>query len=293
MATYCALCGKKIGYGEPFSEVNTGFGFITLCGQCNEEASFVADNSHWDDPELSEELSKNIDLLNNKLPACTDSKAKAYLEKIMLAKEHQDQVRLAFDETDDIIDIDGVFKINNTKKSFAALDRGNYYSLHKFEELDDFSIEEDGQSITSGRSGSAAVGALLFGVTGAILGSAGSKTTKQVVQNLDIVLSFKGLNAQIETIHFLRRPAQKGSDAYVKAAQTCKRVASALKQIMDSVKQPGSDLLEAPAERGKGVAIYAFSVADEILKFKGLLDQGIITAEEFEAQKQKLLALEY
>src|SRR5690606_16663218 len=32
-----------------------------------------------------------------------------------------------------------------------------------------------------------------------------------------------------------------------------------------------------------------FSVADELTKLKSLLDQGIITAEEFEKQKQKLL----
>jgi hypothetical protein len=32
-----------------------------------------------------------------------------------------------------------------------------------------------------------------------------------------------------------------------------------------------------------------FSVADELSKLKSLLDQGVITAEEFEKQKQKLL----
>jgi len=33
------------------------------------------------------------------------------------------------------------------------------------------------------------------------------------------------------------------------------------------------------------------SIADEILKFKNLLDQGIITQEEFEEKKKRLLAL--
>ena len=108
-----------------------------------------------------------------------------------------------------------------------------------------------------------------------------------------IVLSYKGLDAQIETVHLLDYPTIKESSDYFDAAQTCKRVVSALKQIQDSNKQAGTDPAAVPAERGKSVAIYAFSVADEILKFKDLLDRGIITAEEFEAQKQKLLALEY
>jgi hypothetical protein len=31
------------------------------------------------------------------------------------------------------------------------------------------------------------------------------------------------------------------------------------------------------------------SIADEILKLKNLMDQGVLTKEEFEAQKKKLL----
>lgn len=33
------------------------------------------------------------------------------------------------------------------------------------------------------------------------------------------------------------------------------------------------------------------SVADELLKWKGLLDQGVITQEEFDAKKKELLGL--
>ena len=35
----------------------------------------------------------------------------------------------------------------------------------------------------------------------------------------------------------------------------------------------------------------SISVADEILKFKELLDQGILTQEEFDAKKKQLLTL--
>lgn len=36
---------------------------------------------------------------------------------------------------------------------------------------------------------------------------------------------------------------------------------------------------------------YSVSGADEILKYKALLDQGIINQEEFDAQKRKILSL--
>ncbi|WP_081963091.1 SHOCT domain-containing protein [Desulfosporosinus sp. HMP52] len=38
--------------------------------------------------------------------------------------------------------------------------------------------------------------------------------------------------------------------------------------------------------------ITPFSVADKILKFKQLLDMGVLTQEEFDRKKQELLILE-
>ena len=49
--------------------------------------------------------------------------------------------------------------------------------------------------------------------------------------------------------------------------------------------------LNVKEERAR--AIYAFSVADEIMKFHQLAIDGIITEEEFQHQKQKLLSLDY
>ena len=54
-------------------------------------------------------------------------------------------------------------------------------------------------------------------------------------------------------------------------------------------------MIDGVAYKARPEAIYkktCFSVADEILKFKRLLDAGIITQEEFEAAKKQLLAFE-
>lgn len=55
--------------------------------------------------------------------------------------------------------------------------------------------------------------------------------------------------------------------------------------------QPAAQIAtEVPQSENKA-ATPAFSVADELLKLKKLLDDGVITKEEFEAQKKKLLEL--
>lgn len=47
----------------------------------------------------------------------------------------------------------------------------------------------------------------------------------------------------------------------------------------------------AEAKRGKNSVVMAQSAADELLKFKQLLDSGIITQEEFDNKKKQLLGL--
>lgn len=59
------------------------------------------------------------------------------------------------------------------------------------------------------------------------------------------------------------------------------RCISALELVLDEIKSGKSE------ETSQGT----ISAADEILKFKQLLDQGIITESEFEAKKKQLLGI--
>ncbi|KZE39852.1 hypothetical protein AV656_00745 [Bhargavaea cecembensis] len=59
---------------------------------------------------------------------------------------------------------------------------------------------------------------------------------------------------------------------------------NAIHEVLDKLKSSGD---EASSLQSSNYA----SSADEIIKFKGLLDSGIITKEEFEAKKKQLLGL--
>ena len=54
---------------------------------------------------------------------------------------------------------------------------------------------------------------------------------------------------------------------------------------------PAADAPAAAAPAADAPAQQAVSAADEILKFKQLLDAGVITQEEFNAKKAQLLGL--
>ena len=84
------------------------------------------------------------------------------------------------------------------------------------------------------------------------------------------------MNAPVENVNLLQMKVSKTSAAYKKAFAQAQEILSLLNIMTSSEKK--HEVFETAA-----------SAADEILKFKNLLDAGIITQEEFEKKKQQLL----
>lgn len=67
-------------------------------------------------------------------------------------------------------------------------------------------------------------------------------------------------------------------------SQSAASINHAIHEVLDSLKASNAQVINPQPSDNT-------SAADEILKFKGLLDSGIITEEEFEAKKRQLLGL--
>lgn len=133
-----------------------------------------------------------------------------------------------------------------------------------------------------GGLGKAAVGGALFGGVGAVVGgSTGSKKTKQVCEKLNIKITLKNMNNPIQYIHLINSPTKKDSMIYKSIYSTAQECLASLQVMCDSVQA------NAPVESN----VSGLSQADELLKFKQLLDSGVITQEEFDAKKKQLLGL--
>lgn len=73
---------------------------------------------------------------------------------------------------------------------------------------------------------------------------------------------------------------------------TAKKIAAACSEYVSANTQKGTTeaLADAIAAATKGSGGGQTSVADELKKMKGLLDDGIISQEEFDEQKKKLMS---
>lgn len=182
-----------------------------------------------------------------------------------------EQRRKAFKETDSIYDGDALFvSIDKVNQLFCFGHRGGDKGprmIYSFDEVaeyesdvpDDLMVTE-----TKGGIGRAVIGAAVAGPVGAIVGASTAKTETR-----------KGRSKENVSIRFALPLGESSLPTTVYPGG----MTAFLKNCKDSQEKPQAT---APA---------ASSTADELLKFKRLLDMGAITETEYNAKKSQLLGL--
>lgn len=180
-----------------------------------------------------------------------------------------------------------IFHSTNHFEKYISLDENNKLwkvpcsfpnLVFSYDDIISYELLQDGQSITKGSLGSAIVGGAVLGGVGAIVGSnIGSKKTKQVISEYRIKIVTNNICFPEVYINFLATGKVKSNSILYKAyTGYAQRVLS----LLDIITNNSSLTVDSST-----------SAADEIKKYKNLLDEGIITQEEFDAKKKQLLNL--
>ncbi|WP_165964880.1 SHOCT domain-containing protein [Periweissella cryptocerci] len=181
------------------------------------------------------------------------------------------------------------FTPNEKVAGSLAVDKNNHiFKLpgltnlpYKFDELRDFELQEDGATVTSGGVGRAVAFGALTGGVGAIVGGITGRKTKDVVNELKIKLNINTSNEiKVEYITLIPKPVKRKSNTYKVATKTTDQILALLQYIVDNNSDDEVVAQEVQA---------AVSPADELRKYKSLLDDGIITQDEFNKKKSELL----
>ena len=155
--------------------------------------------------------------------------------------------------------------------------------IYSYYDIVNFELIEDGESIVSGGVGRALVGGVLFGGVGAIVGGVtGTKRSKSVCTNMQIKVTVKDINNPVVYIVFYSNPSglRKDDSKYERLFASAQECISIFQVICESQKP---DVKTSSSSY--------VSSADEIMKYKDLLDKGAITTDEYEAKKKQLLNL--
>lgn len=192
------------------------------------------------------------------------------------------------------------FKETDSVEKFISADRnlkkfcmpflyafGRKPDLFDFNQLVDYELNEDGESITSRKVslGKAAVGTVIAGPVGTIIGGlSGKSKTNGVTKSMVIRISVNSpLTTQIE-IPIIKSETKKSSFTYKIAKEQANKIISLLDVI--------SNIAEADIQVAQPVNnSNDNSISDELIKLKSLVESGVISQDDFEKAKNKLLGI--
>lgn len=188
------------------------------------------------------------------------------------------------------ISIGKYISINSRHKRFRIQNDSHLYS---FSDLVNYELCENNSVIQKGGIGRAIIGGAFFGEVGAIVG-AQTRKSKNVVDSLYIRITLK--SSGMKKITFISSPTDRNGWIYKSIRNTCDEVISELELIsaenQNVAAQKAIEQEAAPPPSVQQTTTVEQSptlIADELLKLKQLLDMGVLTEEEFNQQKQKLL----
>ena len=155
----------------------------------------------------------------------------------------------------------------------------------KFNQLKDFELIEDSVSYGKSGLGSAIAGGILLGGVGAVAGSILGSREKNIVKSIILRIEFinndlEEINVELLTNYELN--TRKKTDAGI-YRHIGKRNEVISKEFIKIIQQ------NSIAQVSKEVDESMLTVADELLKYKSLIDEGYLSREEFEQMKEKLI----
>lgn len=205
-----------------------------------------------------------------------EEKEKIKTEKNSVKKEYQDLVS-SFKENSSATWDDGVlfdskgkrflFKKKLTREEKLEL----FTNLASIEPVFRTNTKDKHHGVTRG-----VVGGLTFGVAGAVVGASTGHKNYSVISKMSVIMRFsdnytfemKLINSDMK-VGMITNSLEKKFNTYI--------------TILDNIIRENSE------QESHGESKPSLSIADEIKKLSDLKEQGILTQEEFNKQKEKLL----
>ena len=168
-----------------------------------------------------------------------------------------------------------VFEEDEEKRlwCFRKLD-SNKPTLFHYEDVVSYEFIENGKTVTSGGLSGAVIGEQLGGSTGAIVGATVGKNTSYEIKEMYIHVTLNHPYLSFEKIY-----VYSDKESYSTCRDHANQILARLKLMCEKVRKENES------------SSVQTSAADEIKKYKELLDMGAISQEEYDAKKKQLLNL--
>ncbi len=292
---FCMICGNKIGTLS--SKVTLANGYI--CKNCAKEMG-------------ADDLESKV-LRDNKNMSLADLKSLIAAKQEEIAQVESFQPTLKISEMAQFDDVNRrMILSSHTHIVYSP----KVYTVLGYDQILDFELIEDGKSVAKSGLGRAVVGGILFGEAGAIVGATTRHKQDEICNEMTLKITVRGAaDYPAFYMYLITTETKKSSLSYKAIAKEAQDIMSELQVIIDSNRDGYGAAVAGATGTGpqgaEGSVAYApthaaapaanaaqagaagpvADPAEEIRKYKSLLDDGIITQHEFDAKKRQLLGL--
>ena len=258
----CVACGSKIGMFADFQICAQG----CICADCNQLLKRYPGNlQHMTGAEASDVIArcKHADKLLSRISEYD------YVGHLF------EYVALFDDESRTVV---------LPKRVATSIEEQEFWPF-PYGDIVSAELKENEQTVRVSGMARTIAGGVLFGGLGALAGyaSAGDRRTNDGQENIRVVVNVRNYPMDVYSVE-LTRGKLRASDPKVETLMVYGvELVTRLNDIAGYSEEPAP---EKPADTAP-----MLSGADEIRKYKALMDDGLITEEEFAAKKAQLLGL--
>ena len=177
--------------------------------------------------------------------------------------------------------------IDNQNKKFIYQKGKKYSKTYSFSDLINYEVYENGKSQVQGRAGSALIGGAFFGLGGAIVGGNRSRSINEKCNQLKLILRVNDFNCPEIVITYVNNvDVDKSSSIYRNMKSNLQSVCSMLEYMLNE-----NTLEQSSANKQEEKNSVNASSKKQLKELKEMLDDGLITQEDYEQKKKQILGL--
>lgn len=256
----------------------------TICPICNEKLTFIKQNLA-DNIKICANHFNEANITTGEIIARQNDPftVEEIQERINLIQQMEEEFQKDIDSFVTTKQIGNFVAFDDNQKKWAILSSvlGKIEQIYNYSDIVDFELLEDGESVAKGGLGRALVGGALFSGVGAIVGGVtGKRKTTGIINSLKLKVTIDNIYNPVVYINFITTKTKKNGFTYQTISKSAQECLSMFQLVCDKHNKE-----EKEPDRASS------SIIDEIKQFKELLDDGIITQEEFDKKKKELLDL--
>lgn len=175
--------------------------------------------------------------------------------------------------------------IDNLHKKFIYQNGKKQTKPYLFSDIMSYEVYENEKSEVKGSIGSALIGGAFLGLGGAIIGGSAGREINQNVTQLKLIIRVADFDSPLIEVNYIKHlPYEKNSRIYKKMISNIQLICSQLEYMMNekTLEQSTNQTKNASEEK---------SSKEQLQELKELLDDGLITQEDYEQKKKQILGL--